>query len=265
MVQMSSEVGAMLRDWRARRRVSQLDLALDADVSARHLSFVETGRARPSRELLLRLSEQLDVPRREQNALLLAAGFAPAFPERDFADPALDVVRAALDTVLTAHEPFPALIVDRHLTLISANRALAPLIEGVDPALLEPPVNVLRLTLHPDGVSKNIVNLAEWRGFLLRQLDREIAQSGDATLIALRDEMELYPKGPASDVRPRDFAGVAVPFRLQRGDRILSFYGARTVFGSPIDLTLDDLALETFLPADAQTADAMRELCPPSP
>lgn len=262
MVQMSSEVGAMLRDWRARRRVSQLDLALDADVSPRHLSFVETGRARPSRDLLLRLSEQLDVPRREQNALLLAAGFAPAFPERDLTDPALDVVRAALDTVLTAHEPFPALIVDRHLTMISANRAVAPLIEGVDPVLLEPPVNVLRLTLHPDGVSRSIINLAEWRGFLLRQLDREIAQSGDAKLVALREEMELYPKGPASDARPRDFAGVAVPFRLQRGDRVLSFYSARTVFGSPIDLTLDDLALETFLPADAQTAEAMRELCP---
>ena len=262
MVQASNEVGMMLRDWRARRRISQLDLALDADVSPRHLSFVETGRARPSRDLLLRLSEQLDVPRRDQNTLLLAAGFAPAFPERDFADPALDAVRAALDTVLTAHEPFPALIVDRHWTMISTNRALAPLIEGVDPTLLQPPVNVLRLTLHPDGVSRNIVNLAEWRGFLLRQLDREIAQSGDTALIALREEMERYPRGPASDVRPRDFAGVAVPFRLQRGERILSFYSARTVFGSPIDLTLDDLAMETFLPADAETAEAMRVLCP---
>ena len=262
MVQMSSEVGSMLRDWRARRRVSQLDLALDADVSPRHLSFVETGRARPSRELLLRLSEQLDVPRRDQNALLLAAGFAPAYPQRDLGDPALDAVRTALDTVLTAHEPFPALIVDRYWNMVSANRALAPLIEGVNPSLLAPPVNVLRLALHPAGLSGRIVNLAEWRGFLLRWLDREIAQSGDPALIALRDELHTYPKGPASDVPPRDFAGIAVPFRIELGGRVLSFYSARTVFGSPIDITLDDLSLETFLPADAETAEAMRVLCP---
>ena len=260
---MSNQVGTMVRDWRVRRRLSQLDLALDAEVSARHLSFVETGRARPSRDLLLRLAEQLDVPRRDQNALLLAAGFAPAFPERDFTDPALEAVRAALDTILTAHEPFPALIVDRHWNLVSANRALALLVEGADPALLAAPANVLRLALHPDGLAGRIVNLAEWRAFLLRSLDREIAQSGDTVLIALREELGAYPRGPASDVRPRDFAEIAVPFRLQRGDRILSFYSARTVFGSPIDLTLDDLALETFLPADAQTAETMRELCPP--
>ncbi len=257
-----SDVGDMLRGWRTRRRVSQLDLALDAEVSARHLSFVETGRARPSRDLLLRLAEQLDVPRRDQNALLLAAGFAPAFPDRDPADPALDVVRAALDTILTAHEPFPALIVDRHWNMVSANRAMEPLLEGADPALLAGPVNVLRLALHPDGISGRIVNLAEWRGFLLRALDREIAQTGDRTLAAMREEFDTYPRVPASDVRPRDFAGIAVPFRLQHGDRILSFYSARTAFGSPIDLALDDLALETFLPADAETAAAMRELCP---
>ena len=186
---MSNQVGTMVRDWRVRRRLSQLDLALDAEVSARHLSFVETGRARPSRDLLLRLAEQLDVPRRDQNALLLAAGFAPAFPERDFTDPALEAVRAALDTILTAHEPFPALIVDRHWNLVSANRALAPLVEGADPALLAAPANVLRLALHPDGLAGRIVNLAEWRAFLLRSLDREIAQSGDTVLITLREEL----------------------------------------------------------------------------
>ncbi len=227
--------------------------------STRHLSFIETGRSTPSREMVLHLAESLDVPLRERNALLLAAGYAPAFQARALSDPALRPAREAIDALLAAHEPFPALAVDRHWTLIAANRAVGPLIAGAAPDLLKPPVNVLRLSLHPQGVAPRIVNLAEWRDHLLYRLRRQHADSGDATLGALIEELAAYPCGPS---RPRSAdtlaATIAVPLRLKTENGTLSFLSATMMFGAPLDATLSEIALETFLPADAETAAALR-------
>src|SRR4051794_29759782 len=185
--------GALLRDWRERRRLSQLDLALDAGVSARHLSFVETGRSRPSSRLLLALAERLDVPLRDRNALLLAAGYAPAFGERPLDAPELEPVRAALRRILEAQEPFPAAVVDRRWDLVEANRGIGLLVGGADPALLRPPVNVIRLSLHPNGVAPHIVNLGEWRAHLLERLRRQAQITGDADIRLLLREVSAYP------------------------------------------------------------------------
>ena len=254
-------LGQLLRTWRQRRRLSQLALALDAEISSRHLSFVETGRSQPSREMVLRLAEQLDVPRRERNALLLAAGYAPVFPERPLDDPALAGARRAVELVLAGHEPYPALAVDRHWTLIAANRAVAPFMECMAPALLQPPVNVLRLSLHPEGMARRIVNLAEWRTHVLARVRRQVDASGDPVLAELLRELRGYgaPPGAEPDAAATDdYAGVVVPLQLSTPTGPLTFISTTTVFGTPVDITLSELALETFFPADAATAAALR-------
>ena len=257
-------VGDLLREWRQRRRRSQLDLALDAEISARHLSFVETGRARPSRDMVLLLAEQLAVPLRERNALLVAAGFAPMFQERKLDDPALAAARRAIDLVLKGHEPFPALAVDRRWSLVAANAAVGRLIAVADPALLQPPVNVLRLSLHPKGLAPCIANLAEWRAHLLARLKHQIDVSGDPALTALLDELRAYPAPEDGKAGP-DYGGVVVPLRLRAGDAVLSFFSTTTVFGTPIDVTLAELALESFYPADAATGEALRRMASAAP
>ena len=261
-------VGDLLRDWRQRRRMSQLGLALEADVSAKHLSFVETGRAQPSREMVLRLAERLDVPLRERNALLLAAGFAPLYRERPLADPALGGARRAVERLLAAHEPYPALAIDRHWNMVLANRLIAPLIEGVAAELLSAPVNVMRLSLHPHGLASRIVNYPAWRDHLLQRLARQVEISGDSGLAALLEELRNYPE-PASGRARRPAAtdevfdaaaGVVVPLQLAVGERTLSFLSATTIFGSPVDVTLAELAIESFFPADGATAHALEAM-----
>jgi len=254
-------VGNLLREWRQRRRKSQLALACEADISTRHLSFIETGRAQPSREMLLHLAEQLEVPLRERNVLLTAAGYAPTFEARPLADPTLSAARQAVDRILAGHEPFPALAIDAHWTLLAANDAVSRLLAGVGAKQLEPPVNVLRLSLHPDGLAPRIANLAEWRSHLLARLERQIDVTADRALMELRDELRGYPTpigvGARAGTRAAEAARVAVPFELRTGDGVLSFLGTTTVFGTPIDITLAELALESFFPANAETAAAL--------
>ncbi len=254
-----SRVGSLLRDWRRRRRLSQLDLALEAGISARHLSFVETGRSRPSAQMVLHLAEQLEVPLRERNALLLAAGHAPVFGQRGIEEPEMGPVRDALDAVLRGHEPYPAVVVDRHWGMVAGNRAVALLTEGVDPALLEPPVNVLRLSLHPDGIAPRIVNLAEWRSHLLERLGRQAVTSGDPALAALHAELAALPGGGPAPTHDPDVAEIATPLRLRAPDGgELAFLSTITTFGTATDVTVAELAIESFFPADAATAAAMR-------
>jgi transcriptional regulator with XRE-family HTH domain len=260
----SQPFGELLRTWRQRRRMSQLDLACEADISTRHLSFVETGRAAPSREMVLHLAEQLAVPLRERNALLVAAGYAPVFPQRSLQDPALAAARRAVDLVLKGHEPYPALAVDRHWTLVAANGAVAPLLAGADAELLQLPVNVLRLSLHPRGLSPRIANYAEWRAHLLMRLAQQIDATADEVLTALHRELREYapPRGVRRDPPPGagDYGGVAVPFQLVAGEGVLSLVSTTTIFGTPLDVTLSELAVESFFPADAETAEALRRL-----
>jgi transcriptional regulator with XRE-family HTH domain len=249
-----------LREWRQRRRLSQLALAMDAEISTKHLSFLETGRAQPSRDMVLNLAERLEVPLRERNVLLVAAGYAPIFPERALDDPALQAARKAVDLVLAGHEPYPALAVDRHWTLIAANRAVAPLLAGADPSLLAPPVNVLRLSLHPQGLAPRIANLREWRAHLLERLRAQVELSADIVLDKLMKELAEYPVPPATTKPPakEDYAGVVVPLQMITDNGVLSFFSTTTVFGTPVDITLSELALESFFPADAATAEALR-------
>jgi transcriptional regulator with XRE-family HTH domain len=240
--------------------MSQLDLALEAEISQRHLSFIESGRATPSRPMLLHLAERLGVPLRERNPLLLAAGFAPVHSERPLTDPALEPARRAIDRVLKGHEPFPALAVDRHWNLVAANAAVAPLLSGVaDRSLLEPPVNVLRLSLHPGGLAPDIANLAEWRGHLVERLRQQISVSGDPALVELLKELSAYPGAslPAAH-SAQDFAGIAVPLQLRTQAGLLSFISTTTVFGTPVDITLSELAVESFFPADDETSEILR-------
>ncbi|MFZ5542566.1 MAG: helix-turn-helix domain-containing protein [Pseudomonadota bacterium] len=255
-------VGELLRDWRQRRRMSQLDLATEAEISTRHLSFLETGRAQPSREMVLHLAERLEVPLRERNALLVAAGFAPMFKERPLDDPALQAARQALELVLRGHEPYPALAVDRHWNLVAANRSIGPFMQGIDPELLKPPVNVLRLALHPKALAPRIVNLLEWRAHLIARLHQQIAASADPGLQALLRELLDYPvPGAAGHQAPQhDYAGVVVPLQIDAPGGVLSFFSTITVFGTPVDITLSELALEAFFPADEATARALRRL-----
>ncbi|HET7716675.1 MAG TPA: helix-turn-helix transcriptional regulator [Bauldia sp.] len=257
-------VGEQIREWRRRRRMSQLDLAVESEISSRHLSFLETGRSRPSREMVLRLADRLRVPLRDQNRMLVAAGHAPVFPERRLDDEALRTAREAVDLVLRGHEPYPALAVDRHWTMLAANRAIPPLLAGVSPTLLEPPVNVLRLSLHPDGLAKRIANLSEWREHVLGRLRRDVESSADTKLFALFGELSALSV-PSSTPRDRSnptAAAPVVPLRLRVGDRTLSLFSMTTVFGTPVDLTLSELAIESFFPADAETAGVLREICP---
>jgi transcriptional regulator with XRE-family HTH domain len=258
-------VGDLLREWRQRRRLSQLDLASEAEISTRHLSFLETGRSQPSRDMVLHLAEQLDVPLRDRNVLLQAAGYAAVFPEHPLGDPALKAARQAIDQVLAGHEPNPALAVDRHWTLIASNAATRRLLAGTDPALLHPPVNVLRLSLHPEGLAPRTANLGEWREHLLARLRRQIDISGDPVLVRLLRELRDYPgsDGPGSDGSDgvdRDATAVAVPIRLITEAGVLAFFSTTTVFGTPVDITLSELAVEAFFPADQQTAETLRRL-----
>ena len=249
-------VGRLLRGWRERRRLSQLDLALRAEVSARHLSFIETGRSRPTSEMIIRLAQQLDVPLRERNVLLLSGGYAPAYPANGLADPPMSAVHEAIEHVLRAHEPFPAVVIDARWDLVAANDAVPLLTEGAAAALLEPPVNVLRLSMHPEGMASRIVNLAEWRAHLLHRLDHDIESSGDPALIALRDELAAYPSPPPA-TRP-DTRAILVPMRVRVRGTVLSLFSTTTVFGTPRDVTLSELAIESFYPADAPTAAFLR-------
>jgi transcriptional regulator with XRE-family HTH domain len=253
-------VGEILRDWRRRRRLSQFDLALEAGVSSRHLSFVENGRSRPSAEMVLRLAEHLEVPLRDRNRLLLAAGYAPAFAQRELDAPEMGPVRDAIEQLLHAHEPNPALVIDAHWGLVAANRTLGPLLEGVAPHLLEPPVNVLRLSLHPEGVAPRIVNLHEWRSHLLDRLAREAMASGDSALSALHDELSGYPAGGHGPAVDPAFADVAIPLRLRHRGRELAFISTRTTFGTATDVTVAELSIESFFPTDHETREAMRSL-----
>lgn len=259
----SQPVGTLLRDWRQHRRMSQLDLACEAEISTRHLSFVETGRAQPSRAMLLHLAERLDVPLRERNLLLIAGGYAPVFPERSLDDPALQDARRAMSMVLAGHEPYPALVIDRHWTLQAANNGVAPLLAGISAALLQPPVNVLRLSLHPEGLAPRIVNLADWRAHVLARLRHQIDLSGDPVLVDLRAELAAYPFGRAKAGLPpteRTHTEAVVSLQLITPGGKLSFFSTTMIFGTPIDITLSELALEAFFPADETTAETMRHL-----
>lgn len=249
-------VGKLVRRWRERRRLSQLQLALDAGVSARHLSFIETGRSRPSREMVLQLAAQLDVPLRERNELLLAAGYAPIYGQRGLEEPEMGPVRETLDLVLSGHEPYPAVVVDRHWGIIATNDAFSLLTEGAAPELLEPPANVLRLALHPDGVAPRIVNLPQLRGVLLQWLSRQTAATGDPALEALwRELSELPGAGPS----PPAAEEVAVPLRIRWRDAELSFISTITTFARASDITVAELSIESFYPTDSVTAEALRE------
>lgn len=251
----TSPIGALLREWRHRRHISQLDLSIDADISSRHLSFVETGRATPSRTMVLKLAERLDVPLRERNHLLLAAGYAPAYTRLTLDDDGMSPIRTAIDVVLNAYEPYPALVVDRGWNLVASNSSLAGLLAGVADELLEPPVNVLRASLHPDGMAPRIANLAEWRGHILDRLSREIAVTASDELRTLYDDLAGYPGG----IEPGSPEGrVAVPLRLHTEVGELAFVSTVTTFGTAVDVTLAELSIESFLPADARTADALR-------
>jgi transcriptional regulator with XRE-family HTH domain len=262
----SRPVGDLLREWRQRRRMSQLLLATEARISTRHLSFVESGRAQPSREMLMHLAEQLDVPLRARNALFMAAGYAPLYAERALTDPQLTAAREAVQLVLRGHEPYPALAIDRHWTMVAANNALAPLVARAARHLLEPPVNVMRLSMHPDGLAPHIVDWAGWRAHALQRLERQAQASGDATLTALAEELAAYPapagadaqSGRHRDSEPAPLADVVVPFSLRTDIGVLSFFSTTTVFGSPVDVTLSELAIEAFFPADAATSEALR-------
>jgi transcriptional regulator with XRE-family HTH domain len=256
-------VGEMLRDWRQRRRYSQLALALEVEISQRHLSFLESGRSRPSRDMVLRLAEYLQVPLREQNAMLLAAGLAPAYREHALASPDMAQARAVIEQILQGHEPHPALAVDRGWTIRSANRAVSVLTEGVAPSLLEGEVNALRLSLHPDGLAPRIVNFAEWRAHILSRLVHDIDLSADPRLVTLLDELKSYPT-PSHTTSPARVGAarpaIAVPLVIDSREGQLAFLSTTTLFGTAVDITLADIVIESFFPADARTAEAMTRL-----
>jgi transcriptional regulator with XRE-family HTH domain len=255
--------GEHLRHWRQHRRLSQLDLAGVADISTRHLSFVENGRSTPSREMVLHLSERLDIPLRERNTLLVAAGYAPMYRERPLNDPALDAARQAVEVVLKSHEPYPALAIDRHWNLVAANRMLPHLLAGADAALLQAPVNVLRLSLHPQGLAPKIANLAQWRNHLFERLRQQIAATADPQLAALLEELKAYPVPEGADLHlDGEHAGVVMPLKFNTPAGMLSFISTTTIFGTPVDVTLQELAMETFFPADDFTRQALQALMP---
>jgi transcriptional regulator with XRE-family HTH domain len=254
-------VGDLLRDWRRRRRLSQMDVALDAAVSTRHLSFVETGRSKPSRELVLHLAEHLEVPLRERNALLLAAGYAPVYPETPMDADAMGPVRAALDKILAGHEPYPAVVVDRRWNLVTANTAAVRILtDGVDPALLAPPINAMRVSLHPDGLAPRIANFAEYSAHLLVRLQRQATVAADAELAALRDELATYPGVEAEGSSAVDAASLLfAPLRYRAPDGgEWSFFSTLATFGTALDVTVAELMIESFFPADADTAEGLR-------
>lgn len=257
--------GDHLRQWRQRRRLSQLDLATDADISTRHLSFVETGRANPSREMVLKLTARLDVPLRERNTLLVTAGYAPMYRESRLDDPALAGARQAVELILKSHEPYPALAVDRHWNMVAANRMLPLLLAGIDPTLLQAPVNVLRLSLHPQGLAPKIVNLQQWRNHIFERLRQQIAATADTGLVELLEELQAMPlpdqTGDPQDVQMEgEHIGIVVPLKFRTPAGVLSFISTTTIFGTPVDVTLQELAMETFFPADDFTLQALRSM-----
>ena len=259
---MQTGAGTLIREWRQRRRISQLSLALEAEISQRHLSFVESGRSAPSREMVLRLADQLSVPLRQRDRLLVAAGFAPIYGERALEDPALKPALTVVEMVLKAHEPYPAIAVDKGWNMVLANAAIAPLLKGVEePALLSPPVNVLRLSLHPKGLAPFIANFDEWRTHLIERLRIQIDATADPALETLEKELSAYPGRPRANPQPYDVAAnIAVPLRVRIDGELLSFISTITVFGSPLDATLSELAVESFFPADVETGEILRRL-----
>jgi len=254
--------GEVLREWRQRRRMTQLDLALEADISAKHLSFLETGRAQPSRDMVLNLAERLEMPLRERNGLLVAAGFAPVFSERTLSDPSLAKAREAVELVLKGHEPFPAVAVDRHWNVVSANKPIGVLIAGISPELLKPPLNIMRVSLHPAGLASQIVNFHEVRAHLIARLKRQIELSGDAQLAELLREISAYPKPSRSvvPIREGDADDVVIKTIFDTPAGRLSLFSTMTIFGSPVDVTLSELAIESFFPADSETAAILRKI-----
>jgi len=255
-------IGPLLREWRKRRRRTQLEVALDAGVSARHLSFVETGRSTPSPEMVLLLAEQLEVPVRERNHLLLAAGHAPAIPEHSISDPELAPVREALDLILTGHDPYPAVVVDRGWNLVAANSAMAAMATWVDPALLQPPVNVMRVGLHPRGLARWTLNLGEVRAYFLGRLARQVAITGDSGLAALLQEVTGYAAPEHQPTGETATSHIITPLMRMRspdGDE-LSFFATVATFGTATEVTTSELSIELTFPADAATAEAMRNL-----
>ncbi|MCX4904119.1 helix-turn-helix domain-containing protein [Streptomyces sp. NBC_00878] len=288
-------VGPLLRGWREQRRVSQLELALRAGSSARHISFVETGRSRPSEEMVLRLAEHLDVPVRDRNALLLAAGYAPHYPETPLDDPALDALREGMERLIRGYEPYPAFVVDATYNVVAANQGIAMLLGTVPEHLLSPSPNAMRLTLHPEGLAPRIRNLREWRGHLLAQMERDIALRRSEPLRALYEEVAAYPYpsegAPGSDEEPGEpgepgelgepgepgipgetgasgepgKAGAPVPYfalpmRIEHDGRVLSFISSISTFNTPMDVTVAELAIETLLPADPATVKYLQSL-----
>lgn len=253
--------GEQLRHWRQHRRLSQLDLAQVAAISTRHLSFVETGRSVPSREMVLRLSERLDIPLRERNTLLVAAGYAPMYRERRLDDPALSSVRQAVELILKSHEPYPAIAIDRYWNLVDANSVVPLLLANCDPALLQPPVNVFRLSLHPKGMAPQIANLAQWRDHLFERLRQQIAATADPVLVALLEELKSYPVPEGAGVQlDGEHAGIVMPFQFSTPAGVLNFISTITIFGTPIDVTLQELAIEAFFPADEFTKQALQAM-----
>jgi transcriptional regulator with XRE-family HTH domain len=254
-------VGEMIREWRQRRRMSQLAFACEAEISARHLSFLETGRSRPSRDMLLHLAERLDMPYRERNALMLAAGFAPVYSETGLDNPDAAAARRAVDLVLAAHEPFPAIAVDRHWTLVAGNAALPIFLGGIPDDLLQPPVNVLRLSLHPQGLGQRIENIGEWCAHVFERLQRQIDLTNDETLSALLAELKQFPGAAAAQSGfDAEFGGLIVPLKLRTDAGTLSFFTATTVFGTAVDITFSELVIETFMPGDDFTARTVRAM-----
>ncbi|MEU1042868.1 helix-turn-helix transcriptional regulator [Streptomyces sp. NPDC005551] len=259
-------VGPLLRGWREQRRVSQLELALRAGSSARHISFVETGRSRPSEELVLRLAEHLDVPVRERNALLLAAGYAPHYPQTPLDDPALDALREGMERLIQGYEPYPALVVDAMYNVVAANRGVMMLLGDIPESLLTQPLNALRLTLHPEGLAPRIRNLREWRGHLLAQAGRQVALHRSRPLRELYEEVAAYPVPASEDtdvVEPAEpVPYFALPMRIEHEGRTLSFISSISTFNTPMDVTVSELAIETLLPADPATVKYLRTLVP---
>jgi transcriptional regulator with XRE-family HTH domain len=256
----SPSLGDHLRAWRRIKRMSQLDLALEAEISARHLSFIETGRSKASREMVLRLAERLEAPPRQANAMLMAAGYAPVFSEHALCDPALGEARAMIDLILESQKPFPAFALDRGWNIVASNGALPQLFEGVSGALLAAPVNAMRISLHPEGLAPRILNYSEWREHLLSRLRRQAATSADPVVADLLDEVSAYP-APKGAARPTPVVAdgaIAVPLRMTTSLGVLSFISTTTVFGTPLDVTLSELAVELFFAADAATAAAVR-------
>ncbi|MFD5008930.1 helix-turn-helix domain-containing protein [Streptomyces chartreusis] len=257
-------VGPLLRAWREQRRVSQLELALRADSSARHISFIETGRSRPSEEMVLRLAEHLEVPVRERNALLLAAGYAPRYPETPLDDPALDALRAGMEQLIQGYEPYPALVVDAMYNVHAANRGILMLLDDIPEHLLQPPLNAMRLTLHPDGLAPRIRNLREWRGHLLAQMQRQIALHRSEPLRELYEEVAAYPvPEDAPGAEPEEpVPYFALPMQIEHEGRVLSFISSISTFNTPMDVTVAELAIETLLPADPATVKYLQSLLP---